>query len=254
MYMTKVKGTAYLAAGLIVSLWAAANSASAGTVTHADPTPAGIRYFWTATLGDAETNGVDYQNKRRPQEGCDDRVSFAWRVGAKSWNEPPPTYEPPYSGWTHTSNWVALDLKCDAKLTIRVARQQGVTDGTATFRDRLDPAISLWQGWQENGPDDHRYNNAGNTPWMYEVQYIGNQPNAKHKDEVVYKVRLKAGKYSIAIGGNPEQLTQAEYADLANCGQPVGPDPAICYAYTGNHGYRAEIETESMHGKPEDHD
>lgn len=237
-----------------------ANVATAGTVMFADPTPNGIPYTWTATLGE-EGNGNGGDNGYTPastgnggnggcKEGrCEDGVSFVWRVGAKSWNEPPPIYQPPYTGWTHTSNWVALDLKCDAKVTIRVARQQGVTNGTTTYRDRLYPALSLWKGWQENGDDDHRYNNSGNIDWMNEVEYIGNQPNAKRKNEAVYRVKLKAGKYTIAIGGNPKELTPEEYANLANCGQPSGPDPDICYTYTGNHGYRAEIEAESTRGK-----
>ncbi|MGV8713143.1 MAG: hypothetical protein ACWA6R_11415, partial [Nitrosomonas sp.] len=92
-----------------------AGTVMAGTVTYADPQPStpgvcdgGISYEWTVVL-----NGHD-------------KAELVGHVGAKSWNEPPPAYEPPDTGWTHTSNWVALELTEPAKLEIEVERQEGV--------------------------------------------------------------------------------------------------------------------------------
>lgn len=140
-----------------------------GKVVYADPVPntpdpcdGGIGYQWTVTM-----------------ENHKDEVQFIGHVGAKSWNEPPPLYEPPYSGWTHTSNWVALELKQRSKVEVTIERQEGVAyrnnDGSfSTARNALVPALSVYKGWQTAGCDDHRYNNAGNIDWMTTAQFIGN--------------------------------------------------------------------------------
>lgn len=199
-------------------------------VIYADPVPntstpcdGGIGYQWT----------VNMMNDHK------DTVQFIGHVGAKSWNEPPPSYEPPFTGWTHTSNWVALEIKHRSKIEIIVDRQQGVAyrlnDGEfATARDALVPALSVFKGWQTTGCDDHRYNNAGNIDWMTEAEYIGNAPNTALRSSVKYRTVLEAGKYSIAIGGSPKELEEypANNCDVTNL---------VCYSYTGRHGYEATI-------------
>ncbi len=231
-----ISATCFLTFSLAASL-----PAEAGMVKYADPTPAdpllypsceingttsghdgGISYEWTVTMGKK------------------DEVSFVNHVGAKSYNEPPPFYAPPETGWTHTSNWVALELTEHTKLKIEVERQEGVpfTSGTniATARNKLVPALSVYKGWDDTSCEDHRYNTAGNTDWST-IEFIGNQPNAKGKSVVVYSVELDAGKYSIAVGGSPTVL--GTYPE-STCD---AADP-VCYAYTGRHGYRVEMKTD----------
>lgn len=218
------------AVGLLTFSLGASLTATAGTVTYADPTPntatpcgGGISYEWTVKMGKK------------------DKASFVNHVGAKSWNEPASSgYVIPETGWTHTSNWVALELAQRTKLRIEVERQEGVpfTSGTsiATARNKLVPALSVYAGWDSTSCEEHRYNNAGNVDWST-IQYIGNQPNAMGKDVAVYSVVLNAGQYSIAIGGSPSVLATypANSCDVA--------DPT-CYAYTGRHGYRVEMKTD----------
>lgn len=205
-----------------------AGTVLAGTVTYADPQPStpgvcdgGISYEWTVTLSGH------------------DKAELVGHVGAKSWNEPPPAYEPPDTGWTHTSNWIALELTEPAKLEIEVERQEGVafqgSTGMVTARNKLVPALSLYKNWDNTSCEDHRYNNAGNTDWST-IEYVGNRKNAQGRDVVTYSVKLKEGQYSIAIGGSPKVL---ETYPAGDCDVT---DPQ-CYAYTGRHGFEASFKT-----------
>lgn len=207
------------------------------SVVYADPMPhsegacdGGIPYHWTVNM-----NGRDH-------------AEFVWHVGAKSWNEPAPPYEPPYTGWTHASSWTALELKEPSLLEIKVERQGGVAyrnnaGDYLTARDHLVPAFSIYSGWQNSGCEQHRYNNAGNTPWADEIEYIGNEANERGNAVITYRIRLDAGKYSLVIGGSPKPLEEypANNCDVA--------DP-ICHAYTGRHGYEAQLTTFPLKIKP----
>ncbi len=211
-------------------------SATKSSVDYADPVPGstepnvcngGISYEWTVKM-------ANFHN-----------VSFVNLVGAKSFNEPPPAYEPPYTGWTHTSNWVAFELERDAMVEIEVMRQEGVPYASkdpaglpimATGRNKLVPAFAIYSGWDDTSCEEHRYNNSGDSDWST-VKYITNAPNKGGWASVKSKMKLKAGKYSIAIGGSPKVLDT--YPD-AKC------DPltdSVCYAYTGRHGYRVNMKT-----------
>jgi len=194
-----------------------------GAVSFSDSVPAlGISYEFTAHL-------------RRKE-----KVGFVWYVGAKSWSEP--SNPDGLKGWTHTSNWVALDLQEPAKLKVTVERQQGVVYTGATSvevsRAELVPAMSLYAGWDETSdPEPHTFNNAGN--FWSTIQFLANQPNAKGKGKIVFKTKqLPAGKYSLVIGGNPLPLASLASYPVAGCDSSV----RLCYVYTGNHGYRALIE------------
>ncbi len=231
------------AALLVVSL-GLSSTASAGSVLYADPVPAGPSYPDCA-INDAPTGadgGISYE--WTVKMGKHDKVSFVNKVGAKSYNEPESSgYFSPETGWTHTSNWVALELTHKTKVRIEVERQEGVpftatTNGVSsivTARNMLVPGISVYSGWDDTSCEDHRYNTAGNTDWTT-IQFVGNQPNDKGKSVAVYEGRLNAGRYSVAIGGSPKVL--ASYP-AGNC-DPLDP---TCYAYTKDHGYRATIKT-----------
>jgi hypothetical protein len=201
-----------------------------GNLSFLDPDPLGISYEFTLVLG-----------KRQKA----DIVHF---VGAKSWNEP----ENPdgLKGWTHTSNWIALDLLAPASVKIVVQRQQGVVNFTGAVwpslpepgaaasmaRSDLVPAVSLYRGWDSTTEiEDHRYNGAGN--FWSTVQYVASNGNPNGKPKVILKARLPAGHYSIAIGGNPRSLGALENYPASDC-DPVDID---CFRYTGVHGYRATI-------------
>ncbi|MBK8816121.1 MAG: hypothetical protein IPN42_11785 [Methylococcaceae bacterium] len=222
---------------------AASQTASAGMVTYGDPVPAGASYpGCLEDLGGTPTGndgGISYE--WQVKMGKRDEVSFVNHVGAKSFNEPPPDYEPPFTGWTHTSNWVALEITHRTKVKIKVARQEGVpfTNGTsiATARNKLVPALAIYSGWDNTSCEDHRYNTAGNIDWTT-VQYIASQPNSRGKKEVEYEIMLDAGQYSIAIGGSPK--VPSVYPDAATCNPSTDP---VCYAYTGRHGFRVEMKT-----------
>jgi hypothetical protein len=241
----KGKLAAVSAASLLTLSLGVSLPATAGTVLFADPTPqpvpppcaingiltendGGISYEWTVKLGKK------------------DEVEFVRHVGAKSYNEPPPFYEPPNTGWTHTSDWVALELTEATKLRIEVERQEGVYNvafnpetnvvtGQSAARNKLVPALSVYKGWDDTSCEDHRYNTAGNVDWST-LDFIGNQPNSKGKSVAVYSATLPAGKYSVAIGGSPAVL---DTYPANNCD---ATDP-VCYRYTGRHGYKVEMKT-----------
>ena len=197
----------------------------AGTLAFADPNPAaGISYEWTLSLKKKE------------------KASFVWYVGAKSWSEP--SNPDGLKGWTHTANWVAIELAEPAVLAITVERQGGVVYSAAGVqvlaRGALVPALSLYSGWDDTTEfEEHNFDNAGN--FWATLDYIGNQPNLPNrkgdtKTRVSYKTKkLPAGRYTLVIGGNPPII--ASYPD-AGC----DANDATCHDYTGPHGYRATVE------------
>ncbi len=155
-------------AALIAASLGFSSTASAGSVLYADPVPAGASYpGCLPDLGGTPTGndgGISYE--WTVKLGKNDKASFVNKVGAKSFNEPPPSYEPPETGWTHTSNWVALELTRKANVRIEVERQEGVpftsTDSAGqsivTARNMLVPALSVYSGWDNTSCEDHRYN------------------------------------------------------------------------------------------------
>lgn len=191
-----------------------------GALSFADPAPLGISYEWTAVLHKKE------------------KVSFVWHVGAKSWNEP--SNPEGLKGWTHTANWIAIELEDAARLKVTIERQPGVvyTSGGSpqVARAALVPALSLYSGWDDTTEfEDHVFNNSGN--FWSTIEFLANEPNSKSKSRIVFKSKgkLPAGKYSLVIGGNPASLGDPFNYPTGTC----NPVDAICYEYTGRHGYRA---------------
>jgi len=193
-----------------------------GSLVFADPAPAGISYEWTL---------------RMPRR---QGAQLVYAVGAKSWSEP--SNPDGRKGWTHTSNWVALELPETATVKITVERQQGVvvvTDGVAAAaRFALVPALSVYRGWDDTTEvEDHTFNNLGN--FWSTIVYLGSAANPKAKPKVVYRAKLAAGRYSVVIGGNPRSLGDPSAYPAATC----DPSDPVCYQYTGQQGYLATIET-----------
>lgn len=194
----------------------------AGDLSFGDEFPAGLSYEWTIKMHRRQTAEVIYA------------------VGAKSWSEP--SNPDGQKGWTHTSNWIALFLEDAATVKITVERQQGVVafadSGVGVARSMLVPALLLYSGWDTTTEfEDHTYNNVGN--FWSTVVYLGSAANSKAKPRVVYKAKLAAGRYSIAIGGNPKSLGDPSAYPANGC----DATDAVCYQYTGLQGYRATIET-----------
>ena len=120
---------------------------SAAAVEWADPAPLGISYEWTVTMGRRQT------------------AAMVGHVGALAWNIP--TQPEGLKGWTHWSNWIALELTEAASVTVTVERQQGVmySDGASEVvaRAALVPALTFYAGRDDaTDPEEHRYDNAGN--------------------------------------------------------------------------------------------
>jgi hypothetical protein len=193
-----------------------------GDLSFADPAPAGLSYEWTVKMHRKQT------------------AQMVHAVGAKSWNEP--TNPDGEKGWTHTSNWIALELEEAARVAIKVERQQGVVvvsgNNTSAARFALVPAVTLYRGWDETTENEnHTFNQLGN--FWATVVYLGHAANPKAKPSVTYKAKLLAGRYSLVVGGNPKSLGDpAAYP-------PNGCDPAdaVCNQYTGLHGYKLTITT-----------
>jgi hypothetical protein len=226
--MTMPRRVALIGSLLLCAQLASAHSGGPiGEVTNdalswGDPAPLGISYEWTLRM-----------HRRQ-------RAQLVYAVGAKSWSEP--SNPEGQKGWTHTSNWIALDLREDAKVKITVERQQGVVvvnESTAgVARSQLVPAVSVYRGWDDTTENEtHTFNNVGN--FWSTVVYVGSAANPKSKSKVVYKAKLPAGRYSVVIGGNPRSLGDPSAYPAGSC-DPLDP---VCYAYTGMHGYRAIVET-----------
>lgn len=163
-------------------------------VSETDPVPntvddGGIAYRWTVKMG------------------VKDRADLKGTVGAWSWDED--SFPETTKGWTHTSNWVALELEQEARVALVLQRQAGIPTGmgpTASNPDgnglfNLFPGFSIYTGWEESGEDVHNFNNRGDIAWADEVAYYTHVENdGSHSIRGTF--RLPAGRYSIVVGGN----------------------------------------------------
>ncbi len=214
MRTTRTIPAALLAAGLAFT---GPFQLVAATVSKSDPVPntpgppadGGIGYTWTVTMDAKDAASVD------------------GTVGAWSWDED--GFPATARGWTHTSNWVALELLEDCRLTLRLERKAGMpTTVTASNPDglglyNLHPAFTIYQGWQESGGDVHNFNNRGDIAWAPDVSYLIHfENNGSHVLEAV--VKLEAGRYSVVLGGNSPSALQE-----------------------GRQGYGATLTTKSYH-------
>lgn len=201
---TRTKSLGLLAAA--VGLWLAfPGPVCASTIVTSPGYAPGISYEFGATMS-----------------GNDNAV-YRGSVGAKSWNEP--TNPADAKGWTHTSDWTALELTEAATLTVTVARQAGVQftlpNGTVvTEGDLLTPALSLYAGWETTGPETSTFNPTGNTSWAGGLTYLAHEANSLSLTSITRTFDLAAGKYSLVFGGNPSDTT-----------------------LTGFHGYQATLST-----------
>ena len=207
-----------------VGLWLVATApVHASTVTqNPGDLLAGVPYSWKVVMG-----------------GEFDLAHYHGDVGAKSWAEP----DNPVGakGWTHTSDWTALDLTGLSGPTILTLE---LTRADPPSPSQLFPAFTLFSGWQADAPVgvDHTWNNTGNPSWTPSLAYIDHQANAggpngtdsgTGQDAVSRSWVLTPGLYTLNYGGNPsfalgQTGTQGFAATLATSPVPV---PAAAYLF-----------------------
>jgi hypothetical protein len=159
------------------------------TIQSGDPYPDGIAYRWTiANMGVNQTTGP-----------------LVSHVGALSFEDPINFSDPNgYFGWTHTSNWAQLHLVSPAILNIQLTRTADVPNGAAVAGNNLFPAFAIWRGTDNDGGDDHVFNNQGTFLWAEDLtEFIGNEPNSGGFTSVSKSFTLAAGDYSIVLSGHP---------------------------------------------------
>jgi hypothetical protein len=173
--------------------------------------------------------------------------SWEGGVGAKSWNEPG---NPVGSkGWTHTSDWVALNLHEAGWLTVTL--EQATVSGVPGTQ--LTPAFTLFQGWAVGpivwNPSDpisgnfewHTFNNTGNPQdtdpqhWAWldgQMSYLDHEANPFSWTSITRTFFLGEGEYSLAFGGNPADTTlTSTHGYLATVNLSAVPIPAAVWLF-----------------------
>jgi hypothetical protein len=175
-----------------------AGATAAGTVTPGDVaggTGGGVPYTWQADLS-----------------GPGDSVAIVDHVGNKSWADPMNGAGDFgfLAGWTHTSNWIHLELAEAVDLTITLAPKEGVPDGVGgTLAGDLVAAMSLWTGADNDGDAAHFYHQGSVPLWIDAAGFAfldhadtGPGPFAGAEAEITGT--FAAGVYTIAVGGHDD--------------------------------------------------
>lgn len=189
----------------------------ASNVVVADPQAGGIGYKYTVTMG-----GLD-------------SATLSSHVGAWSWEDNSlfggagQGTDP--VGWTHTSNWVALNVTVTSVFKIRIERDATVPWPSQAEPNRLAsvasmyPSFTIWRNWDNDvvpdafkakqevidafAPDPvpadlgdwHTYNNRGAVEWAEDLVYVGHLDNST-LETIEATFTLTPGQYSIVIGSN----------------------------------------------------
>ena len=173
-----------------------AGAAAAGTVTPGD-VPGG-------------DGGIEY-TYRAELEGPGDSVTIVDSVGAKSWADPMNLGQGDFgfdAGWTHTSNWIHIEVAAEADLTITLAAKDGVPDGVGgTLAADLVPAMSLWSGADNEGGSLHSYKQGSVPAWIDAsgFAFLGHDtsgPGAFDGEEAEISGTFAAGVYTLVVGGH----------------------------------------------------
>jgi hypothetical protein len=226
---------------------------AAGGANYAgqSPTPDATVYGLTGTVsatpfayaaGDPASGGIGYAHQLT-LEGKS-AGSFSGHVGAWSWedNNLFNAGEPPV-GWTHTSNWLALRVQQDMHVVITMSRDanvpwaaapeelNGKADTTSMF-----PSFTIWNNWDNDGDDNHSYNNRGNVDWAEDLVYKDHVDNST-EETITRTYFLRAGDYTMALGSNaPATNPNRQGYQISFATTPIlATDPAaggIGYAYT----------------------
>lgn len=156
------------------------------------PAEGGIGYTWSVELDAGQSAFV------------------TGHVGAWSWQDEAlfdsSLGEEPV-GWTHTSNWLFLDLKKDAWVTVRHQREEGIPwpspedpERTASTKT-MNPSFTIFAGYDGDGADNHTWNNDGEVEWAEDITYLDHINNSV-AGIVEKSWFLTAGSYTLALGSN----------------------------------------------------
>jgi hypothetical protein len=164
---------------------------------------------YTYVAGDPAAGGIGYQHQ--VTLGRNSSGSVRGHVGAWSWEDNSLFGNPGQGtlpvGWTHTSHWVALKMERPAVLTVTMSRDANVPWPSEAEPDRkadissMFPSLTIWRGWDNDGDDDHTYNNRGEVAWAEDIQYLDHVDNST-AESVTRTWYLPAGDYSMALGSN----------------------------------------------------
>jgi hypothetical protein len=187
-------------AGLAAAAPLFAMGSGAGTVAPGDlpggSGDGGIPYTWQVDLA-----------------GAGDSATVVDSVGNKSWADPMNPDLGSFDldgGWTHTSNWIHLELAGPADLTITLAPKDDVSDGMGGFlAGDLVPALSLWSGADNDGAQDHYYEQGAvphfvDDPGFAFLDHDDTGPGPFAGTEAELSGTFTAGVYTIAVGGHDE--------------------------------------------------
>lgn len=192
----------------------------------------------------ASAGGIGYARTVTVADG--DTGSFSSHVGAWSWEDNAlfSPGEPPV-GWTHTSNWMALNVEEECYVTIAMERDANVPwpsqaePGRMADTSSMFPSLTLYRNWDNDDADSHTYNNRGNVIWAEDLRYLDHIDNST-EESISRTWCLPAGQYTLALGSNApatnpnRQGYQLTYS--ATTFSPVQPgDPApggIGYSWT----------------------
>jgi hypothetical protein len=166
--------------------------------------------------------------------GPGDAAEIAGGVGSKAWAEPSNpglgSFGLP-AGWTHWSVWVHLRLPVDGPVRVTLSADDAVPDGEGGFLDGdLVPAFTLWSGADNDGPDDHFYEQGETPHWIDAPGFAylahddaGPGPFADAIAEVA--LELPAGAYTLALGGHDETTSahRAGYRLSVAAPEPAAP-------------------------------
>lgn len=165
----------------------------------------------TAALDLISPGGVGYSHTIVAQSG--QSGNFKTHTGAWSWSDTNPGFNPDGShGWTHTSRWAAIEVPADSFLTVLMEADATVpyagTGNVGGFAavDHMFPSFTLYKGWDNDGTDNHTYNNRGRVLWAEDLSYMDHLENSSQS--VVGRTWfLPAGKYTMALGSNAPSTT-----------------------------------------------
>lgn len=182
-----------------------AGAASAATITQGDlPGGGGVGYAWQIELAGAVDGG-----------------SVVGSVGSKAWADPSigePGSFGLSAGWTHNSNWIYLSLPAAAQVTLTLSPNASVPNPTpgagGFYAGDLVPAFSLWSGVDNDGANDHFFEQGTVPHWIDApgfafVGYADAGPASV--GDVALTLTLAAGEYTIAVGGH-DDVTAAHRA------------------------------------------
>jgi len=178
---------------------ALASAAGASTTVAGDLEggTGGITYAWQIALADAF-----------------DVASVQASVGSKSWADPSNPGLGSFglnAGWTHTSNWIHLELAEDTLVAITLAPNAFVpnTSSGGFYAADLVPAMSLWTGFDDDGSDDHFFEQGEVPHWIDAegfafVDHDTTGPGPYAGDVATLEIALDAGVYTINAGGHDD--------------------------------------------------